>query len=143
MGSFGEWRARCVLAAGVALVVMSLAGCATPPERVVGRELGSFPTSGDIAPTPEAQQLLRLAEIDFKRIRAGELPMYAKFSGAPRVGRRVFKNSGYSIVDDALFLPEDDRMFHTSGLTLTLEPPITANPVSYREVRRVRRPLAL
>ena len=123
--------------------MISLGGCATPTESVAGRELKSFPTTRDIASTPEAQRLLRLAEIDFKRVRAGELPINAKFSGAPRVGRRVFRHTGYSIVDDALFLPEDDRMFHTSGLTLTLEPPMTTAPTSYREVRRVRRSLAL
>ena len=130
------------MAAAVGLVLMSFGGCATPSEGVAGRELTSFPTARDIAPTPQAQELLRLAEIDFKRVRAGELPTYAKFAGAPRVGRRVFKNTGYSIADDALFLPEDDRMFHTSGVTLTLGPPITSATVSYREVRRVRRPLA-
>lgn len=132
-----------MLAALLVLLMMLLGGCATPTESNAGRELKSFPTTRDIASTPEAQQLLRLAEIDFERVRGGELPIHAKFSGAPRVGRRVFKHTGYSIVDDALFLPEDDRMFHTSGLTLNLEPPITTVATSYREVRRVRRPLAL
>ena len=130
-----------MLAASLGSVLMVLAGCATPAEPVAGRELTSFPTAHDIAPTPQAQELLRLATIDFNRVRAGELPIYAKFTGAPRIGRRLFRNTGYSISDDTLFLPEDDRMFHTSGVTLTLEPPITSAAVSYREVRRVRRAL--
>ena len=129
-----QWRNIAV----IALMVASLSACASG---VGPRELTGMPTSRDVAPTPEAQRLLGEATTDYKRVLAGDYPMYAKFKGAPRVGTRIYTNTGYSIEDSPLLLPGDDRMFHQSGVTLTLLPPITATAVSYRDVRLVRRSL--
>ena len=100
-----------------------------------------MPTERDVAQTAEAKQLLRLATTDFKRVVAGQYPMYAKFKSAPRVGTRIYTHRGYTLTDSPLLLAGDDRMFHQAGVTLTLEPPITASPVSYRQERLVRRSL--
>ena len=105
------------------------------------RQITALPTARDVAPTPEARQLLRQATVDFRRVLAGQYPIYARFKTAPRVGARVYANTGYTIVDTPLLLAGDDRMFHQSGVTLTLEPPITTSPTSYRDERLTRRSL--
>ena len=131
-----------LLHAVVALLVTAaaggLTGCATPGA-AAARQLTAFPTARDVAPTPEAQRLLREAKIDFDRVRAGERPVYAQFSRAPRIGSRIFANIGYSIEDSPILVDNDDRMFHRSGVRITLRPPITASAVSYQEIWLVRR----
>ena len=123
----------------VALMIASLLGCASPDP--AARQFTGMPTERDVAQTAEAKQLLQLATTDFKRVLAGQYPMYARFKSAPRPGSRIFTNKGYSIADSPLLLAGDDRMFHQAGVTLTLEPPITTTVVSYRQERLVRRSL--
>lgn len=130
----------CRAAVLIALVIAFVCGCASL--QPVARELSAMPTERDAKPTPEAQRLLRQATIDFKRVLAGQYPIHATFKSAPRAGTRIYTHSGYTIADSALLLAGDDRMFHQSGVTLTLQPPITDTPVSFRDVRLTRRSLA-
>ncbi len=135
-----DGRSRWWRGALLALMAASLVGCASPG---TSQQYSSgMPTERDVAQTAEAKQLLRLAVTDFKRVLAGQRPMYARFKSAPRPGSRIFTHKGYSIADSPLLLAGDDRMFHQAGVTLTLEPPITTSVVSYRQERLVRRSLA-